>query len=131
MPSNIIVTWEKKQDKGTIWQNFEENRWSGVRIKLWYFIPGFFFRQNLFRKGRWSRYTDAMLVYDQYTVGTSDFDAQMHGMKFWKVGENLRPAYKQLFSEKWTQKKILPKTIFWANWQNIFLATTFCECTLY
>ncbi len=26
-------------------------------------------------------------------VGTSDFDAQMSGIKFWKDGENLRPVY--------------------------------------
>jgi hypothetical protein len=29
-----------------------------------------------------------------YALGTSDFDAQMYGIKFWKGNENLRPVYK-------------------------------------
>ncbi len=33
------------------------------------------------------------------TVGTSDFDAQMSGIKFWKDDENLRPVYKKPFDE--------------------------------
>ena len=32
-----------------------------------------------------------------YTIGTSDFDAQMSGIKFWKNYENLRPVNKNLF----------------------------------
>ncbi len=36
------------------------------------------------------------------TRGTSDFDAQMSGIKFWKVDENLRPVFKnRLRNIKW------------------------------
>jgi hypothetical protein len=35
----------------------------------------------------------------RYTVGTSDFDAQMSGIKFWKGDDNLRPVFKKLFLE--------------------------------
>jgi hypothetical protein len=28
-----------------------------------------------------------------YILGTSDFDAQMSGIKFWKGDENLRPVF--------------------------------------
>ncbi len=34
-----------------------------------------------------------------WLLGTSDFDAQMSGIKFWKGNENLRPVYKQPFYE--------------------------------
>jgi hypothetical protein len=30
-----------------------------------------------------------------YTIGTSDFDAQMSGIKYWSVDENRRPVYKK------------------------------------
>jgi hypothetical protein len=30
-------------------------------------------------------------------LGTSDFDAQISGIKFWKGDENLRPVYKRPF----------------------------------
>ncbi len=33
------------------------------------------------------------------TVGTSDFDAQMSGIEFWKGDENLRHVYKKPFSK--------------------------------
>ncbi len=33
------------------------------------------------------------------TIGTSDFDAQMSGIKIYKGDEILRPVYIQLFSE--------------------------------
>jgi hypothetical protein len=33
------------------------------------------------------------------TLGARDFDAQMSGIKFWKVDENLRPFYKKPFYE--------------------------------
>ena len=33
-------------------------------------------------------------------VGTSDFDTQMSGIKFWKGDENLRPVYKKTVSRK-------------------------------
>jgi hypothetical protein len=31
------------------------------------------------------------------SLGTSDFDAQMSGIKFWKGDENLRPVNKKRF----------------------------------
>jgi hypothetical protein len=34
-----------------------------------------------------------------YLVGTIDFEAQMCDIKFWKGDENLRPVYKNPFSE--------------------------------
>ncbi len=30
-----------------------------------------------------------------YTIGTSGFDAQMSGIKYWKGDENRRPIYKK------------------------------------
>jgi hypothetical protein len=33
------------------------------------------------------------------SLGTSDFDAQMSGMKFWKGDENLRPVKKNGFTK--------------------------------
>ncbi len=35
------------------------------------------------------------MVGNGLAVGTSDFDAQMSGRKFWKGDENLRPVYKK------------------------------------
>jgi hypothetical protein len=32
------------------------------------------------------------------TLGTSDFDAQLSGIKYWKGDENLRPVYKNGFT---------------------------------
>jgi hypothetical protein len=34
------------------------------------------------------------------TIGTSDFDAQMCGIKYWKGDENRRPVYKKPFYKK-------------------------------
>ena len=34
-----------------------------------------------------------------YTIGTSDFEAQMSGLKYWKGDENQRPVYKTPFYE--------------------------------
>ena len=43
-----------------------------------------------------SFYIVAMHLSDS-TLGTSDFDDQMPGIKFWKGDENLRPVYKKRF----------------------------------
>jgi hypothetical protein len=32
-------------------------------------------------------------------IGTTDFDAQMSGLKLWKGNENLRPVYEKPFYE--------------------------------
>jgi hypothetical protein len=54
-----------------------------------------------------------------FRVGTSDFDAQMPGIKFWKGNENLRPVRQKPFYESiewlfafWTLVKSAPKESF-------------------
>ncbi len=46
------------------------------------------------------RATVCMCIYSGVktsALGTSEFDAQMSGIKFWKGDENLRPIYKKTF----------------------------------
>jgi len=47
-----------------------------------------------------------------FTLGTSDLDAQMSGIKFWKDDENPRPVYKKnLFTKYWAVACILDNEV--------------------
>ncbi len=54
-----------------------------------------------------------------YLVGTIDFEAQMCDIKFWKGDENLRPVYKNPFSEilsGWAYNEMKPFFLEQVEW---------------
>ncbi len=75
---------------------------SYMTLQLLHFLISFNMRKI------WLSFFISVVYLNESLLGTSDFDAQMSGIKIWKGDEILRPVYKKPFSE------ILSVAPFWA-----------------